>query len=146
MKIALAADHAGFAMKEAVKKHLRESGYQVCDFGADSEQSVDYPDFAHPAVKSILGGECQRGIFICGSGQGMQMVANHYSGIRAALCWTAELAELSRKHNDANVLTMPGRFIDIDTALKITDVWLDTPFEGGRHVRRVNKIEIKQEF
>ena len=140
-RIAIAADHAGFRIKEAVKKHLTDAGYEVQDFGTHSEEPMDYPDAAHPAVRAILKGECDRGILICGTGQGMQLAANHYSGIRAALCWNTEMAELARRHNDANVLTMPGRFIDADSAIAITDMWLKAPFDGGRHARRVGKIE-----
>ena len=140
-KIAIAADHAGFRIKEAVKKHLVDAGYEAQDFGTHSTEPMDYPDAAHPAVRAILNGECDRGILICGTGQGMQLVANHYAGIRAALCWNTEMAELARLHNDANVLTMPGRFIDADTAIAITDMWLKAPFDGGRHARRVGKIE-----
>ncbi|NQS96859.1 MAG: ribose 5-phosphate isomerase B [candidate division Zixibacteria bacterium] len=140
-RIAIAADHAGFRIKEAVKKHLTDAGYEAQDFGTHSVEMMDYPDAAHPAVRAILKGECDRGILICGTGLGMQLVANHYAGIRATLCWNTEMAELARRHNDANVLTMPGRFIDADSAIAITDMWLKAPFDGGRHARRVGKIE-----
>ena len=141
MKIALASDHAGFRLKEAVKEFLHNSGHLTADYGTDSENSMDYPDTAHPAIQSVLSGENECAILICGTGQGMQLVANKYPGIRAALCWSAEIARLARLHNDANILTMPGRFIDIETGIEITRNWLDTPFEGGRHTRRVEKIE-----
>ena len=141
MKIALASDHAGFQLKEAVKAFLHNSGHLIADYGTDNEDSMDYPDTAHPAVQSVLKGENERAILICGTGQGMQLVANKYSGIRAALCWTGEIARLARLHNDANVLTMPGCFVDVQTGIEITKNWLDTPFEGGRHSRRVEKIE-----
>jgi ribose 5-phosphate isomerase B len=142
MKIALAADHAGLAIKEAVKRYLLSLGYKVEDFGTNTSESMDYPDVAHPAAKAVSEGRCERGIMICGTGQGMQLVANKYPNIRAALCWNTEIAELSRKHNDANVLTMPGRFLEEKTAIDITRVWLETEFEGGRHKRRVNKIHV----
>ena len=140
MKIALAADHAGYAIKEAIKRHLIDNNYQVQDFGTFSEESMDYPDTAHPAAQSVAEGKNDTGILVCGSGQGMQLTANRYPEIRAALCWSAPVAELARKHNDANVLTIPGRFVDEDTAVAITEIWLKTDFEGGRHKRRVDKI------
>ena len=140
LKIALASDHAGYRIKEAVKKYLLEIGHEVIDFGAPSTEPIDYPDTAHPAVRSVVEKKCDRGIFVCGTGQGMQMVANKYPGVRAAVCWSPEIAGLARSHNDANVLTMPGRFISADDAVAITKVWLETPFEGGRHIRRVKKI------
>jgi len=139
-KIALAADHAGFPLKEAVKKYLLKKGYPLEDFGTFSTESVDYPDAAHPAAESVASGKNQYGIFICGSGQGMQLAANRHKGVRAALCWNPEIARLSRSHNDANVLTLPGRFITKTMALKIIRIWLETSFEGGRHLRRVEKI------
>jgi len=142
MKIALAADHAGFLIKEAIKKHLIDNNYQIQDFGTFSEESVDYPDTAHPAVRSIVGGANDAGILICGTGQGMQLTANRYPKIRAALCWSPEIAELARKHNDANVLAIPGRFVDEKTAVSIAEIWLKTDFEGGRHRRRVDKIKL----
>jgi len=140
MKIALAADHAGFTLKEAVKKYLLRAGHEVIDFGTNTADSMDYPDTAHPAARAVSEGVCERGILICGTGQGMQLVANRYPGVRAALAWNIEIARLSRSHNDANILTMPGRFIDESLAVAITRTWLETSFEGGRHARRVDKI------
>lgn len=140
MKIALAADHAGYEIKEIIKKFLAGTEHRVQDFGTFSSESMDYPDTAHPAVRSIAGGDNDTGILICGTGQGMQLTANRYPGIRAALCWSPEIAELARKHNDANVLTIPGRYVDEKTAIAIAGIWLETDFEGGRHQRRVDKI------
>jgi len=141
LKIALASDHAGYPLKEAVKEYLLSAGYEVEDFGGFNTEAMDYPDSAHPAAESVASGKNERGIFICGTGQGMQLTANKHRGIRAALCWMPEIARLSRLHNDTNVLTMPGRFFDGKTAVEMVKVWLDTPFEGGRHKRRVEKIE-----
>ena len=142
MKIALAADHAGFPIKEAVKKYLEDHGHDIHDFGTYSEESMDYPDTAHPAVKSVVAGENETGILVCGSGQGMQLTANRYPQIRAALCWNTEIAALARQHNDANVLAIPGRFVDDETAVSIAETWLKTGFEGGRHQRRIDKIKL----
>jgi len=140
MKIALAADHAGYEIKEVVKKFLSDNGHEVIDYGAHSTNSVDYPDTAHPATQAVVDKKCERAVLICGTGQGMQLVANRYPGIRATLAWNVEIAEMARGHNDSNVLTMPGRYIDAQTAIEITKAWLNTPFEGGRHERRVKKI------
>lgn len=142
-KIAMASDHAGFRLKEIVKKHLEEKGIAVKDFGTYSEESCDYPDFAHPAACAVESGEFPLGIAMCGSGNGIQMTLNKHQGIRAALCWLPELASLARLHNDANILVLPGRFIDEDNALQIVDTFLEAPFEGGRHQRRVDKIPCK---
>ncbi|MBQ9638232.1 MAG: ribose 5-phosphate isomerase B [Bacteroidales bacterium] len=138
--IAIACDHAGFGLKKEVVYHLKEHGFEVQDYGTDGEQSVDYPDYAHPLGKAIEGGEYKRGIVICGSGNGVQMTVNKYPHVRCALCWNEELAELARRHNDANVLSLPARFIDKELALMIVDRFLSTPFDGGRHQRRVEKI------
>lgn len=140
MKIAIASDHAGFDMKKMIKKHLEDNGHQVKDFGTDSTDSIDYPDYAAPAAKSVASGENELGVIICGSGQGMTMVSNKIPGIRAALCNDLYSARMTRLHNDANVLTMGGRIIGIDLAKEIVDTWLSTEFEGGRHQRRVDKI------
>lgn len=142
-KIAMASDHAGFRLKEIVKKHLEEKGIMVKDFGTYSEESCDYPDFAHPAACAVESGEFPLGIAMCGSGNGIQMTLNKHQGIRAALCWLPELASLARRHNDANILVLPGRFIDEENALQIVDTFLEAPFEGGRHQRRVDKIPCK---
>jgi ribose 5-phosphate isomerase B len=140
MKIAVGSDHAGFEMKETVRRHLTDAGHEVDDFGTDSKESSDYPDFGAPAANAV-GERCvDRGILFCGSGQGMCMVANRIPGVRAALAWSVEIAELSRRHNDANVLCLPARFVDEETALRIVDAWLMTEFEGGRHQRRVQKM------
>lgn len=140
MKIAIGGDHAGFEYKQELIKTLTEAGHEVKDFGPSSEASVDYPDFAHPVALSVEGGENELGILICGSGNGVAITANKHQGIRAALCWTKELGALARQHNNANVLCLPARFIDLDTARQITLTFLATAFEGGRHENRVNKI------
>ncbi|MBD3349318.1 MAG: ribose 5-phosphate isomerase B [Candidatus Eisenbacteria bacterium] len=140
MKIAIGADHAGYELKEAVESHLREAGHEVVDFGTDGADSVDYPDYGGPAAAEVAAGRAERGVLFCGSGQGMCMVANKVAGVRAALAWTRQIGELSRRHNDANVLCLPARFIDEATALDIVDGWLEAPFEGGRHERRVSKM------
>ena len=138
-KIAIACDHAGFEYKEIIKKHL-ESQYEVKDFGTFSKDSVDYPDFVHPSADAVEKGECDFGILICGSGQGVAITANKHQQIRCALCWMPELAELSRKHNNANMLALPARFIASELAVEIVDKFLGTDFEGGRHENRVAKI------
>ena len=139
--IPIAADHAGFEMKEKLERALTEMGYAVDDLGADSEQSSDYADFAHPLAQKVSSGEAKRGVLLCGTGLGMSYVANRYPHVRAAVAWTPEIAELARKHNDANVLVLPARFLSDDDGVRILKAWLDTPFEGGRHERRVGKIE-----
>lgn len=141
MKIALASDHAGFELKEAVKNFL--TGHDVTDFGTDNSDSMDYPDTGFPAAKAVASGECERGILICGSGIGMSIVANKVTGIRAALCQTVQFAVLSRKHNNANVLVLSGRFISRYLAKDIVEAWLTTDFEGGRHQKRLDKINSK---
>lgn len=140
MKIALGADHAAFHLKEKIKKYLEGKNYQLVDFGTHSEDSCDYPDIAHPLAKSVLANECQFGIALCGSGNGINMTLNKYEAIRAALCWKKDLAELARLHNKANVLVLPARFIEEAEALACVDLFLKTDFEGGRHQRRVEKI------
>lgn len=139
--LALASDHAGFHYKEKIKRLLEEElhlGYK--DFGAYSDASCDYPDYAHSAATAVSTGECDRGIFVCASGIGMDIVANKAQNVRSALCMTVEMAELSRRHNNANVLSFGARLLDWESAEKIIRVWLSTPFEGGRHERRVQKI------
>lgn len=140
--IALASDHAGFELKAIVEGYLEARGVAYKDFGTDSAESCDYPDFAHPAALAVESGECSMGIAMCGTGNGIAMTLNKHQGIRAALCWNKEIAALGRQHNDANVLVMPARFIDAVTALAIVDTFLDTPFEGGRHQRRIDKIPV----
>ena len=138
MKIAIGADHAGFELKETLRSSLTE--YQLKDFGTYSAESVDYPDFAHPVAFAVENGEFDLGILICGSGNGIAITANKHQGIRAAICWNTELASLARKHNNANILCLPARFISIKEAQEITQIFLTTEFEGGRHANRVNKI------
>ena len=140
LKISIGGDHAGYDYKDQLAAHLRSAGYEVTDFGTNSPDSVDYPDFAHPVASSVERGEADRGVLICGSGQGVAITANKHQGIRAALCWEEELAALSRQHNNANVICLPARFISLDLAKKMVDVFLSTEFEGGRHERRVGKI------
>jgi ribose 5-phosphate isomerase B len=139
-KIAIGADHAGFLYKTKIIAHLESLGYQVDDKGTYSEQSVDYPDFAHPVAEAVETGAADLGILICGSGNGVAITANKHQGIRAALCWTQELAALARQHNDANIISLPARFVSIEEAIGMVDTFLQTPFEGGRHQNRVNKI------
>ncbi len=138
--IPIACDHAGYELKLKVIDHLRKAGFEVKDFGTDSTDSCDYPDFAHLVGSAIDKGTYKRGIVICGSGNGVQMTVNKYPHVRCALCWTPEIAHLGRQHNDANILSMPARFISVETALQIVDEYMNTPFEGGRHQRRVEKI------
>lgn len=141
-KIGLAADHAGYKLKEEVKAQLIARGLQVEDYGCYTDERCDYPDFAHPMGHALQEGMIERGISICGSGNGIAMVLNKYPCIRAALCWSVELARLAREHNDANVLSLPARFISEEEAEAIVSAFLDTSFEGGRHVARVEKIPI----
>jgi len=143
-KIAITADHAGFAIKETIKKYLIDSGYEVKDFGCFSADSVDYPDFAHRAAGALVSGEMDNGISVCGSGNGMTMTLNKYQGIRSALCWNEEISRLARAHNDANVCSLPGRFINDAEAILIVKTFLNTNFEGGRHKRRIEKIPLKR--
>jgi len=138
--VALASDHAGFRLKEIAKEILKENGISIEDFGTDSDASVDYPDHAKPAIASIVEGKADRGVLVCGSGIGMSIVANKFPGIRAALVSDAETAEMSRKHNDSNVLVLPGWKMGRPEAEEILKVWLHTEFEGGRHQRRLDKI------
>ncbi len=140
MKIAIGCDHAGYDMKERLKKNLEGKGINFHDFGAFSSDSVDYPDFAHAVAAEISSGNFDAGVLICGSGNGISMTANKYNGVRAALCWTPEIAELARLHNDANILSLPARFITQEQGVEILQKFIETSFEGGRHERRVNKI------
>jgi ribose 5-phosphate isomerase B len=139
-KIAIGSDHAGVAYKSEIVKTLIEKGYEVKDVGPFDESSVDYPDFVHPVAEAVSSKECDTGIIICGSGNGAAMTANKHQDIRAALCWTKEIAELSRLHNDANILSIPARFVSYHQAITMVFVFLNTAFEGGRHQRRVDKI------
>ncbi len=140
--IPIGADHAGFQLKEQVSQYLRDLGYEIKDFGCFSEESIDYPDYAHPVAELIEANPGMRGILICGSGNGINMTANKHSGIRSALCWKKEIAELARLHNNANVLALPARFISMDEAKEMVEVFLTTEFEGGRHQKRVEKIAL----
>jgi len=143
MNIAISSDHAGFNLKNKVIENLKAKNVEVKDFGCFSEESADYPDFAHPMALSVESGECEFGISICGSGNGINMTANKHQGIRSALCWTVEIAELARLHNNANVLSLPARFITEELALEIVNIFFNTDFEGGRHQRRIEKIPVK---
>ena len=138
--IGIAADHAGYEMKESVKKHLQSKGYTVSDFGTHTAERMDYPDVAHPLALAVEKKEVAIAIALCGSGNGISITLNKHQGVRAAVCWTTELASLARKHNDANICSLPARFIDDLTALQIVDTFLSTDFEGGRHAERVDKI------
>lgn len=141
MRIAIASDHAGFRYKAVLVRFLRERGHEVRDFGTDSEASVDYPDFIGPAAQAVARGECERGIVLGGSGNGEAMAANRVRGVRCALCWSEETARLARAHNDANMISLGERLLPEDLALRIVEVWLSHPFEGGRHVARIEKLD-----
>ncbi|NOU18177.1 MAG: ribose 5-phosphate isomerase B [Bacteroidales bacterium] len=143
-KIALGCDHAGYRTKESIKNYLEELGYSIWDFGTHGEESVDYPDYIHPLAKSVENGEYDFGIIFCGSGNGVNIVANKYQGIRSALCWTDEIARLARQHNNANICAIPARFVDIQEVKKIVKTFIESVFEDGRHSRRVEKIPIKR--
>jgi len=141
MKIALAADHGGFALKEKVKKHLQQKGITVLDLGCHSEESVDYPMYGRACGEAVTSGGADRGIVICGTGIGISIAANKVRGVRCALCTNLFMAEMCRKHNDANLLALGGRVLDESAAMDIVDIWLTTEFEGGRHQRRIDLIE-----
>lgn len=138
--IAIGCDHAGFPFKQPIIKYLREQGYDVLDFGTDSPASVDYPDFVHPTAEAVESGKAEAGVLICGSGNGVAITANKHQNIRCALCWQEDIASLARQHNDANMIAIPARFVDLDVAFKMVDIFLTREFEGGRHADRVNKI------
>ncbi len=140
LKIGIGADHAGFGLKSKVIQHLMDEGHEVEDFGTYSEESTDYPDFAHPVAKGVQGKDFDFGVLICGSANGINMTANKYPGIRSAICWKEEIAELARLHNDANIIALPARYIEENEAIKAVDAFLSTAFEGGRHQKRVDKI------
>ncbi len=141
-KVAIGCDHAGYPFKDSIKALLQSRGIEILDFGTDSPDSVDYPDFAHPLAEKVEAGEAGLGVVLCGSGNGVAITANKHQGIRAAVCWKEELASLARKHNNANVLAIPVRFVSKEVALSMVETFLETPFEGGRHERRVNKISL----
>jgi ribose 5-phosphate isomerase B len=142
MKIAIGSDHAGFRYKEIIKQNLAGLGHEVNDFGTDSEAPVDYPLFIRPVALAVASGEAERGIVLGGSGNGEAMAANRVKGVRCALCWNTESARLARQHNDANMLSLGQRLLAEDLALEIVRVWLDTPFEGGRHLRRIELLDV----
>jgi ribose 5-phosphate isomerase B len=141
MKIALASDHAGFQYKEKIREMLAAAGHEVEDFGAFSEEASDYPVLVRPAAEAVAQGKCERGIVLGGSGNGEAIVANRIQGVRCSLCWNLESAELARRHNDANVLSLGQRMMSLETALEIVTTWLRTPFDGGRHLRRIQLID-----
>ena len=140
--VGLASDHAGYPLKQFVMQYLESKGYPVKDFGTNSDISVDYPDFAHPLAEAVQNGEVYPGLAICGSGQGMTITLNKHKGVRAGLAWNKDIAGLIRQHNDANIIVLPGRFVDNKTAEKILDTFFSATFEGGRHARRVEKIDL----
>jgi len=142
LPIGFACDHAGIEIKQALMEHVAELGYEVRDFGTDSSDSCDYPDYAHPLAEAVEAGAVYPGIGLCGSGNGIGMTLNKHQSIRAALCWNDETARLSRAHNDANVLVLPARFVTVEEAVRMVDIFLSTTFDGGRHLRRVEKIPV----
>lgn len=142
--IVMAADHAGYQMKEYIKKQLVQEGYSPVDYGTNSDESVDYPDFAHKVGEAIESGAYSRGLVFCGSGNGVNMTVNKHKGVRSALCWNEEIARLARAHNNANVCALPARFIPAQDAWRIVKMFLSSEFEGGRHEKRVDKIEIQK--
>jgi ribose 5-phosphate isomerase B len=141
MKIAIGSDHAGFELKEKLNTYLKKKGFDVKDFGTHSADRADYPDFAHPVAEAVEKKQAEMGVLICGSGNGVNMTANRHHGVRSALCWNAEIAQLARQHNDANIIALPARYISEQEAEKCLDVFFNTSFEGGRHTDRVKKIE-----
>jgi ribose 5-phosphate isomerase B len=141
MKIAIASDHAGFTLKSKLIAHLQSKGHDLVDFGTDSEEAVDYPDYIRPAAESVAAGRAEVGIVLGGSGNGEAIVANKVKGVRCGYCWSEQIARLTKEHNNANVIAMGGRFISDEEAKKIVDAWLGAKFEGGRHERRIEKIE-----
>ena len=143
LPVALCSDHAGYPVKEAVKQWLDAQGIAYKDFGTHSEESCDYPDFAHLCATAVERGECYPGIAVCGSGEGINITLNKQQGVRSALCWRLAVARLARQHNDANVIAMPGRFVTNEEAISMVEAFLTTPFEGGRHQRRIDKIPVK---
>lgn len=140
MKIAIASDHGGFLLKEAIKFHLTEKGYEILDLGTDSEESVDYPVYGKACGEAVASGKAERGIVCCGTGIGISIAANKVKGIRAAVVTNEFMAEMTKRHNDANIIAFGGRVLDAETAIRLTDIWLDAEFEGGRHQRRVDML------
>ena len=144
-KILIASDHAGFELKEKLEQALEKLGYEVDDLGPATDASADYADYAHPLAEQVSEGTAKRGVLLCGTGLGMSYAANRHANVRAAVAWTAEIAKLAREHNDANVLVLPARFLSEDEGIDILKTWLETPFAGGRHARRVEKIELQHD-
>lgn len=144
-KIAIASDHAGYRMKLSIMEFLEKKGYEIADLGTDSPKDVDYPDFGHPLALAVENGKAEAGISLCGSGNGINMVTNKHQKIRGALCWNVEISRLARKHNDANICSLPARFIDTEQAREIVITFLETEYEGGRHQKRLEKIPLKEE-
>ncbi|MCW3785168.1 ribose 5-phosphate isomerase B [Plebeiibacterium sediminum] len=142
-KVGLAADHAGYELKEILKGYFTELGIEVSDYGTHSTESTDYADWAHPMASAVENNEVDFGVSVCGSGNGINMTVNKHQGIRAALCWNKEISELARSHNNANVCSLPARFISVDEAKAIVNAFINTPFEGGRHIKRIEKIPCK---
>ena len=142
--VGFCSDHAGYEMKNVIEGYLDSKNIKWTDFGTDSTESCDYADFAHPCARAVEAGECYPGIALCGSGNGIGMTLNKHQGIRAAICWNVELAELARRHNNANALVLPARFIDNVTAINIVETFLSTPFDGGRHERRIEKMPVTE--
>ena len=145
MKISIGSDHAGFEYKERIIAHLKAAGHEVSDHGTHSAESTDYPLFIIPAAEAVARGEAERGIVLGGSGNGEAMAANKVKGIRCALCWNDETAEFSRRHNNSNVLSIGQRMVSIEIALQVLDIWLKTPFEGGRHARRIKELDVYEQ-
>ncbi|MCK5820822.1 MAG: RpiB/LacA/LacB family sugar-phosphate isomerase [Bacteroidales bacterium] len=142
VKLGMASDHAGYNLKIWLKEKLKETGYEVRDFGCNSDESCDYPEFAHPLAEALEKREIDMGFSLCGSGNGINMVVNKHSGIRSAICWSDEITRLARSHNDANICAIPSRFVEYEQAWKMVKIFLETDFDGGRHLRRINKIPI----
>jgi len=142
--LAIASDHAGYQMKLSIIKYLEEKGYEVKDFGTDSSDAVNYPDFGHPLAEAVESGRFNLGISLCGSGNGINMVTNKHQGIRGALCWNKEISTMARLHNDANICSLPARYLDLETAREILDAFLETDYEGGRHDIRISHIPIQK--
>ena len=143
MKISIGNDHAGVAFKEAIILYLERKGHRIINHGTNNEKSVDYADFIHPVAKDVQNKKSDIGIIVCGSGNGAAMTANKHQKVRAALCWSGEISKLSRQHNDANILSIPARFVNLEQAIEMVDMFLITPFEGGRHKKRIEKIPCK---
>ena len=142
--LAIASDHAGYQMKLSLIKHLEEKGYELRDFGTDSTRAVNYPDFGHPLAEAVESGRFSMGISLCGSGNGINMVSNKHQGIRGALCWNREISRMARSHNDANICSIPARYVDLETAIEIVDAFLETEYEGGRHDARISNIPLRK--